>query len=206
MNFEAISSYITEANVIGRGKEVTVYRYNGKVIKIFHLKRLSDFKRISNEGLIKLTELNLNVFNKPLDLIYENQQIVGYTERYLEEEEVNVGVIDYEKIKEDLLCLSNHGFYLNDIFYNYIFSGGGVYFTDLTSYQYINTEVDFLKKHIYKKNLELMNQFLVGLVVFDAFRKGCGYEFSKMYLASAYCHEHCKEIYYGDYLEKERTR
>ncbi len=51
-----------------------------------------------------------------------------------------------------------------------------------------------------------MNQFLVGLVVFDAFRKGCDYEFSKMYLASAYCHEHCKEIYYGDYLEKERTR
>lgn len=76
----------------------------------------------------------------------------------------------------------------------------------MTSYQYINTEVDFLKKHIYKKNLELMNQFLVGLVVFDAFRKGCDYEFSKMYLASAYCHEHCKEIYYGDYLEKERTR
>ncbi len=69
--------------------------------------------------------MNLNVFNKPLDLIYENQQIVGYTERYLEEEEVNVGGIDYEKIKEDLLCLSNHGFYLNDIFYNYIFSGGG---------------------------------------------------------------------------------
>ncbi len=38
MNYEAISSYITEENVIGRGKEVTVYRYNDKVIKIFHLK------------------------------------------------------------------------------------------------------------------------------------------------------------------------
>ena len=105
MNYEAISSYITEANMIGRGKEVTVYRYNDKVIKIFHLKRLSDFKRISNEGLIKLTELNLNVFNKPLDLIYENQQIVGYTERYLEEEEVNVGLIMKKLRKICYVCL-----------------------------------------------------------------------------------------------------
>ncbi len=206
MTYDSIKSFISEENVIGRGKEVTVYRYHNKVIKIFHLKRLSDFKRISNEGLIKLTELDLKVFNKPIDIIYEEQQIVGYTEKYLEEEDVDVEVIDYEKIKEDLLCLSLQGFYLNDIFYNYIFSGGGVYFTDLTSYQYIHTEVDFLKKHIYKKNLELMNQFLVGLVLFDAFRKGCGYEFSKMYLASAYCQEHCQDIYYGDFLKMGRNR
>lgn len=124
MTYDSIKSFISEENVIGRGKEVTVYRYHDKVIKIFHLKRLSDFKRISNEGLIKLTELDLKVFNKPIDIIYEEQQIVGYTEKYLEEEDVDVEVIDYEKIKEDLLCLSLQGFYLNDIFYNYIFRGG----------------------------------------------------------------------------------
>lgn len=202
-----LTNYIKEENKIGTGKEVSVYKYEDKVIKLFHKERLSNLERISDEGLTKLLTLNLQVFNKPLQLIYdENNKIVGYTEKYLEEEGINLEWFNYDLIKEDLQLLSDNGFTLNDIFYNYIFSGGGVYFTDLTSYQYMNTSNEFLKQQIYKKNVALMNQFLVGFLVFDAFRKGNTYEYRKMYLASCYCEEHCKNCFYGDYLKEERKR
>ena len=70
--------------IIGEGKESICYDYGDKVVKIFKEKRTSPFKRISDEGLIKLSTLDLKHFNKPIDIIYDNEKIIGYTENKLE--------------------------------------------------------------------------------------------------------------------------
>lgn len=55
-----IKAYITPDNSCGQGKEVTVYSYGEKVIKIFHQNRKSPFERLSIEGLQKLNTLPLH--------------------------------------------------------------------------------------------------------------------------------------------------
>lgn len=72
------------AKKIGEVKESICYDYGDKVIKIFKENRTSPFKRISDEGLIKLSTLDLKHFNKPIDIIYDNEKIIGYTENKLE--------------------------------------------------------------------------------------------------------------------------
>ena len=49
-----------------------------------YLKKISPFKRISDKGLMKLSTLDLKHFNKPIDIIYDNEKIIGYTENKLE--------------------------------------------------------------------------------------------------------------------------
>ena len=202
INYTDIIKYITDKNKIDSGKEVTVYRYNDEVIKIFHEYRKSPIKRISDEGLEKLSTLSLNCFITPNNLIILDDKIVGYTENYIEEKEINFDNIDYNLIKEDIYTLSENGFGIEDLFYNYIFTTNKLYFTDLTSYSYINTDVSFLKERLLLKNITVMNNFLVGLTLFDAFRN----EYTKMYLANEYRLENCSDTFYGDLIKEENNK
>lgn len=206
ISYNEISKYISDNNIIGSGKEVNVYKFDDKVIKIFHNNRKTPIPRISDEGLIKLTTISLNCFNTPIDIIINNNEIIGYTEKYLQEEIPNFDNIDFELIKEDLYKLSNNGFSIEDLFYNYIFTEDKLYFTDLTCYNYINTNVEFLKNQILKKNITIMNNFLIGLLNFDAFKKGEHNEYTKIYLANEYRLENCSDIYYGDFIKEMKNR
>lgn len=143
-----LSEYIRDDNKLSEGREVNVYYFYDKVIKIFHTNRKTPIPRISDEGLIKLTEISLNCFNTPIDIIYDNGSVVGYTEKYLEEKEPNFDCIDFDAIKEDLYTLSENGFCIEDLFYNYIFTEDKLYFNDLTSYSYLKTSVEFLRHKI----------------------------------------------------------
>ena len=203
IQYSEISNYIKDDNKLGEGKEVTVYYYLDKVIKIFHTDRKTPIKRISDTGLIKLTELPLICFNIPIDLIYDGNTLVGYTEKYLEEKENNFDKIDYNSIKQDLYTLSENGFCIEDLFYNYIFTEDKLYFTDLTCYSYIKTDVEFLKTQNLKRNTTVMNNFLIGLTLFDAFQKGMSNEYTKIYLANEYRLENCSDMFYGDFIKKE---
>ena len=203
IQYSEISNYIKEDNKLGEGKEASVYYYLDKVIKIFHTDRKTSIKRISDTGLIKLTELPLLCFNTPIDLIYDKDILVGYTEKYLEEKENNFDNIDYDSIKQDLYTLSENGFCIEDLFYNYIFTEDKLYFTDLTCYSYIKTDVEFLKTQNLKRNTTTMNNFLIGLTLFDAFQKGMSNEYTKIYLANEYRLENCSDMFYGDFIKKE---
>lgn len=198
---ERIDGFIVENNKIGNGKEVSVYKYQDKVIKLFHPERKTTIKRISDEGLIELGNLNLNCFNIPLDLIIENDTIVGYTEKFLEVEAMDKDNIPFDDLKEDLYTLSENGFQIEDLFYNYIFSNGRIYFTDLTCYQYIPTTVEFLKQKFLAKNLEVMNNFLIGFLMFDAFLPGAKSEYTKIYMANEYRRENCPDSFFGDFIK-----
>lgn len=203
IDYTQIKNLINDNNKIGTGKEVNVYLYGENVIKIFHQKRKSPFKRISNDGLIKLSNMDLKIFNKPIHIIINNNDIVGYTEKYLKEQKINYDFIDFDELKKEIYILSQNGFCLNDIFYNYIFCDNYFYFTDLTSYTYIDTKVEFLKNKFYEKNINLVNQFLVGLFEFNAFRKENSNEYTKIYLANEFCNNYLSNMYYGDFKKDD---
>lgn len=201
LNIEDISSYLKNDNILGTGKEVNVYNYNDKVIKIFHKERKSQLERLSDLGLIKLSSLDLTYFNKPIDIIYDNEDIIGYTEKKLTEEELNLDEIDFDGIKNDIITLSENGFTIQDLYYNYIFSNNNLYFIDLTSYKYIDTKEPFLKNFILKNNIKEVNIFLIGLIHFDAFKiKGVN-EYTKIFLSNEYRNNNLKDNYYGDMIE-----
>lgn len=206
INGSDLNSYICKDNKIGEGKEVEVYQYQDKVIKLFKKERKTTISRISDEGLLRLTHLKLHAFNTPIDIIYENGSIVGYTEKYLEEKEIDFNRIDFDLIKEDLFTLSENGFGIEDLFYNYIFTDTQLYFIDLTCYHYINTNVAFLKKQLFHKNIEIMNTFLIGLLLFHAFKKGAKCEYTKIFLANQYRMEHCEGQFYGDWIKEEKHK
>ena len=48
-----------------------------------------------------------------------------------------------------------------------------------------------------------MNNFLIGLLLFDAFDKNSQGEYTKIYLANSYRLANCRDIFYGDLIEKE---
>lgn len=206
IDYSSIQKFINSDYFLSEGKEVAVYHYNEKVIKIFHRERKTAIDRISDEGLIVLSQLNLNCFNTPIDIIMNGDEVVGYTENYLFEEEINQDSISFENIKEDLITLSDSGFCIEDLFYNYIFSNGNLWFTDLTCYRYIPTEVDFLKQRFLQKNIDTMNTFLIGLLLFDAFRKGEKSEYTKIYKANEYRKQVCGDSFYGDLIEQKKTK
>ena len=152
--------------------------------------------------MIELSKLSLDCFNTPIDIIYDGDKIVGYTEKYLEEKEPNFDLINFDLIKEDLYTLSENGFCIEDLFYNYIFTADKLYFNDLTSYSYLKTDIEFLHRQNLRKNMIVMNNFLIGLLLFDAFRKGKTNEYTKMYSANEYRLENCEDIFYGDYIKE----
>ncbi len=205
LNYDHLLQYINEANKIGTGKEVDVYQYQDKVIKLFHNERKTPIPRISDEGLIMLTKLELFCFNQPIDIIYQEDKIVGYTEMFLEEKEINVELIDFSDIKHDLITLSENGFCIEDLFYNYIFTDQKFVFNDLTSYHYLKTDIPFLKIQNLRKNTIIMNNFLIGFLLFDAFRKGMPNEYTKMYLANEYRKKHCGDTFYGDVIQQKQS-
>lgn len=199
INYENIEQYIREDNILGAGKEVTAYNYEDKVIKLFSNNRTSPYKIISINGIEKLSTLPLKYFNKPQDLIIKDGMVIGYTENKLLESELDRDSIDYKGIKEDIILLSDNGFKIQDLYYNYIIHDNHFYFIDLTSYLYIPTEVDFLKKNFYNHNIKEMNIFLIGYLLFNAFQdKSNGYEFTKIYKANEYLIQNCGDNFYGD--------
>ena len=190
---------------IGEGKESTCYDYGDKVIKIFKENRTSPFKRISDEGLIKLSTLDLKHFNKPIDIIYDNEKIMGYTEEKLKIEDVNnINLEVLEEIKEDIITLSYNGFKLEDIFYNYT-SDSNFRFFDLTSFSYVNSSKKELLDFYYQKNIMIINTFLVGLLLFGAYKHGSSIEITKTFKANEFINDNLNGEYYGDYL-KEHLR
>lgn len=199
INYENIEQYIREDNILGAGKEVTAYNYEDKVIKLFSNNRTSPYKLISINGIEKLSTLPLKYFNKPQDLVIKDDMVIGYTENKLLESELDRDSIDYKGIKEDIILLSDNGFKIQDLYYNYIIHDNHFYFIDLTSYLYIPTEVDFLKKNFYNHNIKEMNIFLIGYLLFNAFQdKSNGYEFTKIYKANEYLIQNCGDNFYGD--------
>ena len=186
---------------IGEGKESICYDYGDKVIKIFKENRTSPFKRISDEGLIKLSTLDLKHFNKPIDIIYDNENVIGYTEEKLKIEDVNnINLEVLEEIKEDIINLSYNGFKIEDIFYNYTTSNNFKFY-DLTSFVYVNSTKKELHDMYYKKNMMTINTFLVGFLMYDAYRHGSKYEIKKTYKATEFISENLGNEYYGDYLK-----
>lgn len=187
---------------IGEGKESTCYDYGDKVIKIFKENRTSPFKRISDEGLIKLSTLDLKHFNKPIDIIYDNEKIIGYTEEKLKIEDVNnLSLEVLEEIKEDIITLSYNGFKLEDIFYNYT-SDSNFKFFDLTSFSYVNSSKKELLDFYYQKNIMTVNTFLVGLLSFEAYKHGSSIEITKTFKANEFINNNLNDEYYGDYLKE----
>ena len=186
---------------IGEGKESTCYDYGDKVIKIFKEKRTSPFKRISDEGLMKLSTLDLKHFNKPIVIIYDNGNVIGYTEEKLKIEDVNnINLEVLEEIKEDITTLSYSGFKIEDIFYNYTTSNNFKFY-DLTSFGYIKSTKKELYDMYYKKNIMTINTFLVGFLMYDAYRHDSKYEIKKTYKATEFINENLGNEYYGDYLK-----
>ena len=51
----------------------------------------------------------------------------------------------------------------------------------------------------------MMNNFLIGLLLFDAFRKGTTNGYTKVYLANEYRLKHCDNMFYGDFIKLENS-
>ena len=216
MEYKDIKNIINKNNYINAGKEVEVYKVNDNVIKIFHKDRKSGLEFISEDGLKKLTKLKLNCFNNPKELIYDNDKIVGYTEDYIEDNYLNIELLrnNLDLLYEDILTLSNNGFIINDLQYNYLSNNNTFKFIDMTSYKYINVDniksevgKNFMLDKILKDNINTVNIVLIGLLDLGAYRKNSEYELTKTNKAVMFNRENCKDIYYGDYLkQKSKTR
>ncbi len=185
MEYNNIYNQLEEENTIGIGKEVTAYKINNRVIKIFHKDRKSNLNLINIDGLIKLTTLNLHCFNNPKELIYDNNKVVGYVEDYIEDNYLNIELLknNLDLLYEDIISLSNNGLIISDIQYNYLSNNKDFKFNDMTSYGYLNLDKiksEFGKKvmsdKIYKENINTINIFLIGLFEFNAYHKGEHYE------------------------------
>lgn len=197
VNYSDIKNSLSSQNFIGSGKEGNVYFIDDQIIKIFHENRKSGLDRISDEGLIQLCNLKLETFNVPNNLVVDDK-ICGTIEDVIMEEELDESKIDFAKIKDDLITLSENGFTINDLFYNYMGVDDGIRFYDLTSYKYIKTDNEFMKNKILKDNIQTMNIFLAGLINFGAFKKGTTNERVKIYQAYEFQKEHCGDLFYGD--------
>lgn len=206
MEKKVYDKYINNDNFIKSGKEGNTYKVFDQVIKIFHKERQSPLPRISDEGLNQLIKLSLKCFNNPIETLTDEGCIIGTVENFLEEEELTVEHIaaSLDDLHEDIKTLSQYGFIIEDLFYNYMSSNGKLKFFDMTSYQYINTNVPFLLERIYKKNLDTINTFLTGYLMFGAFRKGQTNEYTKIYQATTYNKEHLKDKFFGDYVKQTK--
>ena len=215
MEYKDIKNKINKNNYINAGKEVEVYKVNDNVIKIFHKDRKSGLEFISEDGLKKLTKLKLNCFNNPKELIYDNDKIVGYTEDYIEDNYLNIELLknNLDLLYEDILTLSQNGFIINDLQYNYLSNNNTFKFIDMTSYNYINVDniksevgKEFMLDKILKDNINTVNIVLIGLIDLGAYRKNREYELTKTNKAVMFNMENCKDIYYGEYLKKQNSK
>ena len=131
----------------------------------------------------------------------DNGNVIGYTEEKLKIEDVNnINLEVLEEIKEDIITLSYSGFKIEDIFYNYTTSNNFKFY-DLTSFGYIKSTKKELYDMYYKKNIMTINTFLVGFLMYDAYRHDSKYEIKKTYKATEFINENLGNEYYGDYLK-----
>ena len=170
---------------------------------------------ISPQGLIKLTKLQLNCFNNPQELIYDNNQVVGYIEDYIEDKDLNLEILkEYlDLLHEDIITLSKNGIIIGDIQYNYLSNKNEFKLNDMTSYKYINIDKiknesnkEFMIEKIYQDNINTINIFLIGILKYGAYRKGKQYELTKTNQAVMFNLKNCKGIFYGDYLKKNNSK
>ena len=110
INYEKIEQYIRDDNILGKGKEVTVYDYGDSVIKIFSDNRTSPYKLISINGIEKLSELPLKYFNKPQDLIIRDGIVIGYSENKLIETLYFISITSISFSLMNLLISSSKSF------------------------------------------------------------------------------------------------
>ena len=208
IEYSNIDRYLTKNNFLDEGKEVSVYRLDDKVIKIFHSERLSPIEKISCEGLEKLITLNLKSFNNPKELIYKDGEIVGYTEEYIEENKFSPNSLlnSLDDIYNDIMLLSRNGFVIQDLYYNYISNEKKFKFIDMTSYKYYKTNNEFLLNKILRDNINTVNIFIIGILYFDAFRKGSKNERTKILEAVMFNEEKCKDVFCGDYIRKSKIK
>ena len=208
IEYSNIDKYLTKNNFLDEGEEVSVYRLNDKVIKIFHLERLSSIEKISCEGLEKLITLNLKCFNNPQELICEDGEIVGYTEEYIEEDSFSPNSLlnSLDDIYNDITLLSRNGFVIQDLYYNYVSNEKKFKFIDMTSYKYYKTNNEFLLNKILRDNINTVNIFIIGILYFDAFRKGAKNERTKILEAVMFNEEKCKDVFCGDYIRKSKIK
>lgn len=200
-------------NKISSGKEVDCYEIDNYIVKVFKENRESTLKRMSDEGLEKLSKLNLKHFNLPKEYIHdENKNIVGYIEDKLEikdydkEYDLNYFLENLQELKQDIIVLSDNGYKMEDIMYNYTFNKGNITFFDLTSYEYMNVKNDYLKQYFYKNNIKMINTFLIGLTMFDAFKHGEKNELKKIYLANEYILKNSITDFIGDYIKNNNIK
>ena len=215
MELDKVIKNLKPDSIIGSGKEITAYKNSNQVIKIFHKDRLSGLNLINFDGLKRLTTLNLNCFNNPKELIYKDNELVGYTEEYIEDTEINIEALkkNLDLLHEDIITLSNNGLIIGDIQYNYLSNNNTFKFTDMTSYSYINvdkiksdTGKKFMLEKIYKDNINTINIFLIGLLEYGAYKKGEHYELTKTNKAVMFNNEYCQDIFYGDYLKQRNHK
>ena len=208
IEYSNIDKYLTKNNFLDEGEEVSVYRLNDKVIKIFHLERVSSIEKISCEGLEKLITLNLKCFNNPQELIYKDGEIVGYTEEYIEEDSFSPNSLlnSLDDIYNDITLLSRNGFVIQDLYYNYVSNEKKFKFIDMTSYKYYKTNNEFLLNKILRDNINTVNIFIIGILYFDAFRKGAKNERTKILEAVMFNEEKCKDVFCGDYIRKSKIK
>ena len=201
---EDVMPYRFSDNVVGSGSEGIVYSYiDNKLIKMFYTCGRCNLERISDKGLEIMSTLPLKTFSKPIDIIYDDTgKVVGYTKENIEDQELDVNNIDYDQIYEDIRILSDNGFKIEDICYNYMYSNNNIHFIDISSFMYIEPRNEYIKKYCFKYNLEAINMFLVGLVEFDAYKKGEKSEFTKAYKSYVYLKTNHIKGYYGDYKKK----
>ncbi|MBR3161646.1 MAG: hypothetical protein IKF19_02830 [Bacilli bacterium] len=216
MYYNQIIKHLHKENIIGKGKEITAYKVKNQVIKEFHKNRLSPLKLINQEGLKKLTTLDLKCFNNPKELIYDKDIIVGYTEDYIKDDYLNIEFLkdNLDLLYEDIITLSNNGFIINDIQYNYLSNDNTFKFIDMTSYEYIdidkiksNTGKKFILDKINKDNIRTINTFLIGFFEYNAYRKGEHFELTKTNKAVMFNNKYCHDKFYGEHLkQKKKTR
>ena len=191
-----IEKYIDDSFKLTTGTEVSIYKYiDNKVLKIFNDESKAALCRLNEEGIIRLNELDLKTFNKPDDIVLDGLNIRGYTQKYLEETELDKNKIDFIAIKDDIKLLSENGFRFENIYYNYIPTDDGLYFADLTCLSYSKVVNSKLKDMYFKKNTETINKFLIGLLEFNRYRKD---ELTKL---NQYCIDNHIDGFYGDYLD-----
>lgn len=213
-NYEQIKNYLNDDTYLKSGKEVHAYKLNDEVIKIFHTDDNGIYERLSDEKLRFLATLKLKAFNQITGFITNDDgNIIGYKEKYLEDEEFNLENLYFsdeinklinclDDICDDIHTLSSAGFVIRDLNYNYFYKNGKITFTDMTSYTQYNTDVNYLKHKIYKDNLKTVNLFLIAFIIYNGYKKGDHNEYKLAYKSLQYHDSYCKNKFFGDVFKK----
>lgn len=214
IKFEEIKELLNNNTLLTSGKETHVYELDNEIVKIFYEHPNYPFERLNNDALKLLATLDLKAFNNITGFILDNDDnIVGYKENKLVYEEFLTEhlysseklynlIVSLDNLKDDIILLSEKGFVIRDFAYNYFYENGKLTFNDMTSYQHFNTTNEFLLNKILNDNLKTVNIFLIGLLIYDGYKKGSQNEYTLTYKSLQYCDKYCKNKYFGDVFKE----